>query len=312
MTSRHGSFRFTGVGTSFCLTCLALDIEPTCIIANVVTIPWINVQAPSMFSVRNCGKTLVSRTQGTKIATEELKGRVLEVADRHQSGAWVERRWEVKCKMLEVPKCQKDSESLTQVNLADLNNDEDQASKKIRLCIEEVQGRSCLTDFHGMNLTRDKICSLIKKWQTLIEAHVDVKTTDNYVVRMFCIAFTKRRPDQVKANCYAQSAQIRKIRRKMVEIMTQEASKVQLRELVKKLIPESIGKEIEKQAQGIFPLKDCLIRKVKILKKPKFDITKLMELHGDGGDDVGVEMVRPEAEDAMNTLTADVAAADDD
>ncbi|CAE7526139.1 RPS3A [Symbiodinium sp. KB8] len=228
-----------------------------------------------MFSVRNCGKTLVSRTQGTKIATEELKGRVLEV------------------------------------NLADLNNDEDQASKKVRLCIEEVQGRSCLTDFHGMTLTRDKICSLIKKWQTLIEAHVDVKTTDNYIVRMFCIAFTKRRPEQVKSNCYAQSAQIRKIRRKMVEIMTQEASKVQLRELVKKLIPESIGKEIEKQTQGIFPLKDCLIRKVKIMKKPKFDITKLMELHGDGGDDVGVEMMRPEAEDAMNTLSADVAAADD-
>lgn len=53
-----------------------------------------------------------------------------------------------------------------------------------------------------------------------------------------------------------------KIRRKMVEVMQQEASKVQLRELVKKLIPESIGKEIEKQAQGIFPLKDVLIRKV--------------------------------------------------
>ena len=234
---------------------------------------WYDIKAPSMFSVRNCGKTLVSRTQGTKIATEELKGRVLEV------------------------------------NLADLNNDEDQASKKIRLSIEEVQGRSCLTDFHGMTLTRDKICSLIKKWQTLIEAHVDVKTTDGYVVRMFCIAFTKRRPDQVRANCYAQSAQIRKIRRKMVEVMTQEASKVQLRELVKKLIPESIGKEIEKQAQGIFPLKDVLIRKVKILKKPKFDITKLMELHGEGGDDTGVEMMRPEADDAVNTLTADVTAA---
>merc|ERR1719194_226729 len=135
-----------------------------------------------------------------------------------------------------------------------------------------------------MTLTRDKECSLIKKWHTLIEANLDVKTTDGYMVRLFVIAFTKKRADQVKTNCYAQSAQIRKIRRKMVEIIANEAGKVQLRELVKKLIPESIGKEIEKQTQGIFPLKDVLVRKVKIMKKPKFDITKLMEMHADSGD----------------------------
>merc|ERR1711972_576598 len=129
---------------------------------------------------------------GTKIATEELKGRVLEL------------------------------------NLADLNSDEDQSYKKVKLCIEEVQGRNCLTDFHGMTLTRDKLCSLIRKWQTLIEAHVDVKTTDGYLVRMFAIAFTKRRQDQVKTNCYAQTAQIRKIRHKIIQIMTDAASKVQL------------------------------------------------------------------------------------
>merc|ERR1711948_75242 len=145
-----------------------------------------------------------------------------------------------------------------------------------------------------------------------IEANVDVKTTDGYVVRLFVIAFTMRGPDQVKTNCYAQTAQIRKIRKKMVEIMTKEAGTVQLRDLVKKLIPESIGKEIEKQTQGIFPLKDVLIRKVKIIKKPKFDITKLMELHGDGDGDAGVDMLRPENEEAMNTLTADIKAAVDE
>ena len=48
---------------------------------------------------------------------------------------------------------------------------------------------------------------------------------------------------------------------------------------------------------------------MKLNKKPKFDITKLMELHGDGDGDTGVEMVRPEAEEAANTLTADVRAA---
>merc|ERR1711933_408665 len=194
-----------------------------------------------------------------------------------------------------------------ELNLADLNNDDDQAYKKVKLCIEDVQGRNRLTDFHGLTLTRDKLCSLIRKWHTMIEAHVDVKTTDGYMVRLFVIAFTKRRADQEKTNCYAQTAQIRKIRRKMIDIIINEAAKVQLRELVKKLIPESIGKEIEKQTQGIFPLKDVLIRKVKILKKPKFDITKLMELHGDGGDfDEGAALGRPEAEDAKNMLSAEV------
>merc|ERR1719453_874139 len=143
------------------------------------------------------------------------------------------------------------------------------------------------------------------KWHTLIEGFADIKTTDGYTVRVFVIAFTKRRQDQVKTNCYAQSAQIRKIRKKMMDIMIAETNKAQLRDLVKKLIPESIGKEIEKQVQGIFPLKDCLIRKVKILKKPKFDITRLMELHGTGdGDDAGVEMVHGEADEAKNLLTA--------
>merc|ERR1712137_683760 len=94
----------------------------------------------------------------------------------------------------------------------------------------------------------------------------------------------------------------------MTDIMTKEASTVQLRDSVKKLIPEVIGKEIEKRAQSIFPLKDVLIRKVKIIKKPKFDITKLMELHGDGDGDAGMAMMRPENDEAMNTLSADLKA----
>merc|ERR1711934_181207 len=130
--------------------------------------------------------------------------------------------------------------------------------------------------------------------------------TDGYLVRLFVIAFTKRRPDQVKTNCYAQSAQIRRIRKKMVEIMINEAGKVLLRDLVKKLIPEVIGKEIEKQTQGISPLTNVMVRKVKVLKKPKFDITKLVEVHGEGDDgDAGVAMVVEEAEEAKNILTAD-------
>jgi small subunit ribosomal protein S3Ae len=53
-------------------------------------------------------------------------------------------------------------------------------------------------------------------------------------------------------------------------------------------IPNSIGLDIEKSCKGIFPVRDCMIRKVKMLKKPKFDIIKLMEMHGDAaGEDAG-------------------------
>ena len=47
--------------------------------------------------------------------------------------------------------------------------------------------------------------------------------------------------EQVKRTCYAQSSQIRQIRKKMVEIMTREAASCDLKELVGKFIPESIG-----------------------------------------------------------------------
>ncbi|KAJ8768520.1 hypothetical protein K2173_022617 [Erythroxylum novogranatense] len=179
---------------------------------------WYDIKAPSVFSVRSVGKTLVSRTQGTKIASEGLKHRVFEVS------------------------------------LADLQKDDD---------------------------------------HTLIEAHVDVKTTDNYSLRLFCIAFTKRRANQVKRTCYAQSSQIRQIRQKMREIMINQSSSCDLKDLVQKFIPESIGREIEKATSSIFPLQNVYIRKVKILKAPKFALGKLMEVHGDYSEDIGTKLERP-------------------
>jgi hypothetical protein len=64
----------------------------------------------------------------------------------------------------------------------------------------------------------------------------------------------------------------------MVEIMINQASTCDLKELVSKFIPEVIGKEIEKSTSSIFPLQNVFIRKVKILKAPKFDLGKLMEV----------------------------------
>ena len=118
---------------------------------------------------------LFYRTAGTKIASEGLKGRVFEVS------------------------------------LADLQNEKDaeRSYRKFKLIIEDIQGKNCLTSFHGMNLTTDKLRSMVKKWQTLIEGNIDVKTTDGYTLRLFCIGFTQKMERTNKKTCYAQSAQVR-------------------------------------------------------------------------------------------------------
>merc|ERR1712140_40464 len=41
---------------------------------------WYDIKAPSVFKVRDVGKTLVNRTQGTRLASDGLKGRVYEVS----------------------------------------------------------------------------------------------------------------------------------------------------------------------------------------------------------------------------------------
>jgi len=71
--------------------------------------------------------------------------------------------------------------------------------------------------------------------------------------------------------------------------MTREVSSSDLREIVNKLIPDSIGKDIEKACQSIYPLHDVYVRKVKVLKKPKFEIGRFLELHGDSGTSVAAK-----------------------
>merc|ERR1711937_734911 len=174
-----------------------------------------------------------------------------------------------------------------------------------KLQCQEVQGHYCLTQFYGMEFTTDKLRSMVRKWQSLIEANVDVKTTDGYVLRLFCIGFTKKRSNQLKKTCYASAAQQKLIRKKMREIMTREATTCELKELVNKFIPESIGKEIEKACGGVYPLQNVFIRKVKMLKMPKFDLTKLLEVHNDSKEDTGAKV-----DVAMEAMQADAKAAD--
>merc|ERR1711977_557629 len=112
---------------------------------------WYDIKAPRMFAKTNAGVTPVNRTQGNNIASDNLKGRVVTV------------------------------------NLAELQSNEKYAHTNVKLKVDEVQGKHCLTNFYGLSYTTDKLKSLVKKWQTLVEGVADAKTTDVTMLECFVL-----------------------------------------------------------------------------------------------------------------------------
>eukprot|EP01132_Coremiostelium_polycephalum_P007784 gene7784-9583_t len=251
---------------------------------------WYVVRAPTQFfktgANNQVGYTPVNRTQGTKLASDNLKGRVFEVC------------------------------------LADMKDDESHVYRKIKLRAEEVEGRNVLTNFHGADLTTDKLRSLIHKWSTLIECFVDVKTTDGYFLRVFAIAFTKKADKQQKKTSYAKTSRVKAIRKKMVDIINETFSSHDLKTCVDYIIGVSLAgansnnntqttlaDKIKKEGSFIFPIHNVFIRKVKVLKSPKMEAAKLAELYANAPvatataqvtEEVGAPVERTEEEVAAN------------
>lgn len=197
---------------------------------------WWKIRAPGMFAERTVCVAPVNQTEGEKFSHESMKGRVFTVS------------------------------------LGDLN--QTHPHKKIKLIVDEEQEKGnkvALTNFYGLDTTRDHLCSLIKKWHTIVDCHVDAKTTDGFLLRVFVTASTKKSKNQQRATSYANSSQLKQLRRIMYSFVSKEVKKCSLKELVPKLMTDTISEDIVKKAKKIFPIQNCLIRKVKTIKRAKFD-----------------------------------------
>ncbi len=196
-----------------------------------------------MFSERDFTISPVNVTAGEKFSHEAIKGRVYTVS------------------------------------LGDLN--QTSPHKKIKLIVDEEAEKGskvALTNFYGIDTTRDHLCSLIRKWHTLIDCFVDAKTSDGFLLRLFITCSTKKAKKQQKATSYAQQSQVKQIRKIMSTTIIKEVKKSTLKELVPKLLTDVISDDITKKAKKIFPVQNTIIRKVKTIKRPRFDSKSYFKL----------------------------------
>lgn len=209
---------------------------------------WYDVVAPANFEKRQFAKTICNKTQGLKIASDNLRGRVY------------------------------------QVNHADLVNEaatKDQAFRNVKFEVMEVQGRNLLTQFHSLQLTTDKERSLLRKWCTLIESPIEVKTADGYTLRLFVICFTKKQKTQLSKNCYSKTRLEKWVRLRMTKIAQMRLSKATINEAVSMMMNDVLVDEMAKRCNAIVPLRDVKLAKVKVIRTPKFELSRLYDAHGD-------------------------------
>jgi len=148
------------------------------------------------------------------------------------------------------------------------NDNKNSINVKLRIC--DVKQQECLLDFHGMQITRDKKCSLMKRWVSTVDARTDVRTNEGYVFRVFCMALTKKTQFQISRAAYAKTSQIKQLRNKMAEFMQQKLSGKTLKEFVDTLLSDN-SDQMAKTLSSIFPVEteSCCIRKVKLMKSPR-------------------------------------------
>ena len=227
---------------------------------------WWTIRAPGMFSNRNFTKSPVNQTQGKKLSSDAMKGRVYEV------------------------------------NFGDLNPGQ-LPTKKLKLIVEEADGASKVaqTNFYGLDTTRDHLCGLIRKWHSLIDVFVECKTSDGFLLRFFVVAFTARAKKQCKATTFAQRSQIKQIRAIIKKVIVSTCVKSTLKELVRKLLGDTLTHEMTQKAKKIYPIENCTIRKVKTVKRPRFDIQQLLSMQADS-EIIGAEEKKEEKKPTEENL----------
>jgi len=147
-----------------------------------------------------------------------------------------------------------------ETTVGELTNDMTKNNTKVILRINNVVGDIATTDLMGHELTTDYIRSIVKRQTSRIDANVEVKTRDGYVIRVKPTCFTIKR---------ARSSQIKAIREMMVEIVKRRAAESDFETFMQEAILGRLSAAIYRQAKFIYPLRRVEIRKTQIEAMPK-------------------------------------------
>jgi len=149
---------------------------------------------------------------------------------------------------------------IIEILLYDITQNFKHTTTKLRYKITEVNGTRCNTVFWGHELTRDFIRSLIHRGSTRVDGIFNYTTADGVVYRVSTFVVTRRR---------AKKSQKQTIRKIIHQVLEEFAKNMTHEKFIQGIIYGKFAANVKKIAKTIYPLRECQIRKVKVISVPE-------------------------------------------
>ena len=144
--------------------------------------------------------------------------------------------------------------------LYDITGDFDRIHVKLRFKVLEVTGQQAKTVFYGHEWSSDYLRGLVKRGTSRIDWIGPILTKDDYLMRISVIVFTTTR---------SKTSQEHAVRKAIEKVIRAHAKKHVFDELVTKVVLGDLASEVYEEVKKIIPIRQCEIRKSKVLKGPE-------------------------------------------
>jgi len=123
----------------------------------------------------------------------------------------------------------------------------------------DIKAGKVQTKFHGSDIARDYLRSLVRRSTTRIDGILNLKTKDGYQIRIFSLMFTQRRIKR------SQQDAIRAIMFDQIKLAAEQFS---FEEFVNEAVSGKMAGVLQDQCKSVVPIRTADIMKIKVVGEP--------------------------------------------
>jgi small subunit ribosomal protein S3Ae len=143
-----------------------------------------------------------------------------------------------------------------EVTMRELTGDFSKQYIKLKFEVDNVAGDIANTKFTGHKVTTDYVRSMIRRGTSRIDAHVYIKTKDDYRMKLHVLAITTRR---------SKSSQQKFMRETITDLVEKLATEKSFEDVIETSVNGRMASEIYHRAKKIYPLKRVEVIKSTVL-----------------------------------------------